>query len=66
AGTGALAQHGVFWYPVRLIQEIDNKARWRVRWWRGNVFEAPGTQPDTVATVPVSGLIDALGGDRTN
>ena len=62
-GRGALAQHGIFWYPVRfLLQEQDG--RYRVRWWRGCKFVSPGIVPDTITTVNQGDIVDSLWNDQ--
>ncbi|KAJ7698840.1 hypothetical protein B0H16DRAFT_1349348, partial [Mycena metata] len=59
-GKGALARHGTYWYPVRLIsQEPDG---WWVRWWRGNHFEL---QPPPSNKVPQIDLRDELWADAS-
>ncbi|KAJ7436921.1 hypothetical protein FB451DRAFT_1061373, partial [Mycena latifolia] len=46
AGKGALARHGMYWYPVRLIlKEPDG---WTVKWWRHNHFHQQTPPPDKV------------------
>ena len=63
-GRGALARHGIFWYPVRfLLREQDG--RYRVRWWRGCEFASPGIVPDTITTVNQGDIVDSLWNDRT-
>jgi hypothetical protein len=68
-GRGALARHGDFWYPVRVIHIEINQFRkttqWKVRWWRGNQFASPGITPDTTTMVPEGDIVDSLWGDRT-
>ncbi|KAJ7753231.1 hypothetical protein B0H16DRAFT_1835398 [Mycena metata] len=59
-GKGALARHGTYWYPVRLIsQEPDG---WWVHWWRGNHFEL---QPPPSNKVPQIDLRDELWADAS-
>ena len=60
AGKGALAHHGDFWYPVRLLQPITENS-WQVSWWRGN--EYGNTAPDFGALVNVANLVDELWAD---
>ncbi|KAF5379487.1 hypothetical protein D9615_006638 [Tricholomella constricta] len=64
-GCGALARHGKFWYPVRLIQSEKMQSRWLVRWWRGCEFEESGITPDFYTLVPAIDLVDSLWMDRT-
>ena len=65
AGKGALAHHGKFWYPVRLVQLQDGPVRaWKVVWWRDCAFlDAP---PDPAVPVPESRLVDELWGDQAS
>jgi hypothetical protein len=62
-GRGALARHGDFWYPVRVISTEDGED-WRVRWWMGCTFKEPGIDPGSITIVPVANLIDSLWQDR--
>ncbi|KAF9470273.1 hypothetical protein BDN70DRAFT_939859, partial [Pholiota conissans] len=62
-GCGALARHGLFWYPVRLIHTSDGTT-WRVRWWIGCQFEDAEIQPGSITTVSFSDLVDSLWQDR--
>ncbi|KAF9033654.1 hypothetical protein BJ165DRAFT_1410375 [Panaeolus papilionaceus] len=54
-GCGALAKHGDYFYPVRLVQKIGE--RWTVCWWRGNEYS---NAPPPVFSVPEADLTDAL------
>lgn len=70
-GRGALVQHGEYWYPVRLIQRLQNKGKkdksktqWRVRWWRGCQFAVPGVKPDSITVVEEEKIVDSLWNDR--
>lgn len=63
-GTGALARHGNFWYPVRLIHKEEDGNHWRVKWWRGCNFKIPGIEPGSVTTVPSVDLVDSLWQDQ--
>ncbi|KAF9039799.1 hypothetical protein BJ165DRAFT_1351680 [Panaeolus papilionaceus] len=62
-GRGALARHGEYFYPVRLIQKVS-MTRWTVRWWRGNCFVAASVQAGEVSVVNEEDLIDSLWLDR--
>ena len=62
-GRAALARHGTFWYPIRLICALPNGA-WRVQWWRGCNFATPGVEPNTVTDVLKSDVVDSLWMDR--
>ncbi|KAJ7166933.1 hypothetical protein C8R46DRAFT_899417, partial [Mycena filopes] len=55
AGKGALARHGIYWYPVRLISKASDG--WVVSWWRGNQFYL---QPPPANTVAETDLRDEL------
>ncbi|KAJ7441031.1 hypothetical protein B0H11DRAFT_2351326 [Mycena galericulata] len=46
-GKGALARHGKYWYPVRLL--FKKPGGWMVKWWRGNRFIDPQAPPSKVA-----------------
>ncbi|KAJ7443390.1 hypothetical protein B0H11DRAFT_1931750 [Mycena galericulata] len=46
-GKGALARHGKYWYPVRLL--FKEPGGWMVKWWRGNRFIEPQAPPSKVA-----------------
>ncbi|KDR66699.1 hypothetical protein GALMADRAFT_80570 [Galerina marginata CBS 339.88] len=61
-GRGALARHGEFWYPVRVIHRESNQ-EWRVRWWRACEFTAAGVIPDTITTVAEDDIVDSLWND---
>lgn len=63
-GHAALARHGDFWYPVRLIHKEDNTDNWRVKWWRGCDFKEAGIEPGSVTTVPLLNVVDCLWQDR--
>ncbi|KAF8351863.1 hypothetical protein F5887DRAFT_861192, partial [Amanita rubescens] len=66
AGTGALARHGTFWYPVRLIQLVagvgrqKNILRWKVRWWRGCKFDSRGIKHGSTTVVSLDNIVDSL------
>ncbi|KAF8075742.1 hypothetical protein FPV67DRAFT_1648897 [Lyophyllum atratum] len=60
SGRGALARHGDYWYPVRLIQLEKDSKSWRVRWWRENIFELEGIVPDSFTVVRLEDLVDSL------
>ncbi|KAG1770555.1 hypothetical protein EV702DRAFT_977910, partial [Suillus placidus] len=63
AGKGALARHGKFWYPVRLVQFHRETDAWQVRWWRGCRF--PADRPvDFQSLVQTTDLVDELWQDR--
>ncbi|KAG1721806.1 hypothetical protein EDB19DRAFT_1646166 [Suillus lakei] len=64
AGKGALARHGKFWYPVRLIRFHGEMDAWQVRWWRGCRFP-PDRPVDLQSLVPTTDLLDELWQDRT-
>ncbi|KAJ7086352.1 hypothetical protein B0H15DRAFT_782057 [Mycena belliarum] len=50
-GKGALARHGTYWYPVRLIfKETDG---WVVKWWRGNKFNQEAVPPNKVSETDI-------------
>ncbi|PPR02123.1 hypothetical protein CVT24_011345 [Panaeolus cyanescens] len=59
AGRGALARVGVYYYPVRLIQQRDKG--WVVRWWRGNSYSTSSQEsvPLEVSIVNIQDLSDA-------
>ncbi|KAF9529541.1 hypothetical protein CPB83DRAFT_882745 [Crepidotus variabilis] len=63
-GRGALAQRGEFWYPVHLIQHLNHKD-WRIRWWRGCMFETEGGKPGSLDVINEKNLVDSLWSDRT-
>ena len=63
-GRGALARHGIFWYPVRFIHR-EQDGDYRVRWWRECEFASPGIIPDTITTVTQGNIVDSLWNDRT-
>ncbi|KAG1777063.1 hypothetical protein EV702DRAFT_970383 [Suillus placidus] len=63
AGKGALARHGKFWYPVRLIRFHGETDAWQVRWWRGCGFP-PDRPVDLQSLVPTADLVDELWQDR--
>lgn len=63
-GRGALAQHGEFWYPVRVIHHKGGQ-QWRVCWFRTCEFTLPGIMPGTVTTVAERDIVDSLWNDRT-
>ncbi|KAJ7504614.1 hypothetical protein B0H11DRAFT_1709555 [Mycena galericulata] len=46
-GKGALARHGKYWYPVRLLSK--EPGGWMVNWWRGNRFIEPQAPPSKVS-----------------
>jgi hypothetical protein len=60
AGKGALAQHGNYWYPVRLLQPLASNS-WQVSWWRGNHYG--DTSPSMSGPVREEDLVDELWGD---
>ncbi|KAF5323682.1 hypothetical protein D9619_012867 [Psilocybe cf. subviscida] len=60
AGKGALAKHGEFWYPVRLIQHLKEEKCWRVKWWRGCKFSTNGIQEGSMSDVPENLIVDSL------
>ncbi|KAG6912972.1 hypothetical protein DXG01_010715, partial [Tephrocybe rancida] len=59
-GRGALIKHGKYWYPVRVIQHVENG--WQVKVWRECRFEEPGMVPGSFITVPFDCIIDSLWG----
>ena len=59
AGKGALARHGDYWYPVRLLQRMDGN-HWQVARWRGNRYV---DIQDAAALVKEEDLVDELQGD---
>ncbi|KAF8956646.1 hypothetical protein BDZ97DRAFT_1925337 [Flammula alnicola] len=64
SGRGALARVGEFWYPVRLIQKVNDG--WRVQWWRENKFimdDGPQT-PGAFSVVNSTEIVDSLWNDR--
>ena len=72
-GRGALCQVGDFWYPARLIQQIENEDQtsdtktetsWRVKWWRECQFATPGPTPDSITVVEEGRIVDSLWKDR--
>ncbi|KAG0691978.1 hypothetical protein DFH29DRAFT_1074083 [Suillus ampliporus] len=63
AGKGALARHGKYWYPVRLVRFHGEKDVWQVRWWRGCTFPLDGPV-DPEALLPTADLVDELWQDR--
>lgn len=64
-GCGALARHGEFWYPVRLIDHKEDRKKWQVRWWRGCEFAADGIEADSYTEVELTSLVDSLWSKRT-
>ncbi|PPQ76027.1 hypothetical protein CVT24_006700 [Panaeolus cyanescens] len=63
AGRGALARVGSYFYPVRLIQKVQDG--WYVRWWRGNEYPVGIRRPESdVSLVPNTDLLDSLWRDR--
>ena len=62
-GHGALACHGDFWYPIRVVH-FEGDGRWRVRWWRECTFSIPGLVADTMGTVHEEDIIDSLWNNR--
>ena len=67
-GKGALVQHGkIFWFPVRLLQreEMPEGAFWRVRFWRGCVYDDEDGAPDPTALIPEERIVDELENDRS-
>jgi hypothetical protein len=62
-GRGALARHGDFWYPIRVVH-LEGDGQWRVRWWRECAFSIPGLVVDTMSTVPEENIIDCLWNNR--
>ncbi|KAF9460088.1 hypothetical protein BDZ94DRAFT_1378544 [Collybia nuda] len=64
-GRSALACHGEFWYPVRLIHRGEKGLKWHVRWWRGCDFKETGILPDEITAVGEKDIIDSLWMDRT-
>ncbi|KIJ93842.1 hypothetical protein K443DRAFT_111442, partial [Laccaria amethystina LaAM-08-1] len=65
SGCGTLAQHGDYWYPVRLIQPNEKRTIWEVRWWRYCEFSSTGVEPNSVTSVELKSIVDALWNDRT-
>ncbi|KAH9949621.1 hypothetical protein B0H21DRAFT_836748, partial [Amylocystis lapponica] len=71
AGKGALARHGDFWYPVRLIKLFKSVVlplrkehrEWRVVWWRGCSLSGSGPDPD--ARLQEADLVDELWHDES-
>ncbi|KAF8959272.1 hypothetical protein BDZ97DRAFT_2061240 [Flammula alnicola] len=61
SGRGALARHGDYWYPVRLIMRENDG--WIVRWWRHNLFLDNTISPDEISLVAFPDLVDSLWGD---
>ncbi|KAF8962433.1 hypothetical protein BDZ97DRAFT_1759284 [Flammula alnicola] len=64
SGRGALARVGEFWYPVRLIQKVNDG--WRVQWWRENKFvmdDGP-QKPGAFSIVNSTDIVDSLWNDR--
>ncbi|KAJ7283955.1 hypothetical protein C8J57DRAFT_749943 [Mycena rebaudengoi] len=59
-GRGALARHGKYWYPVRLLARSSFSAGWRVQWWHGCEFSKSSLPPTADALVSESCLVDAL------
>lgn len=57
-GRGALARHDTFWYPVRLIQQVEGD--WRVRWWTGNEFTSTAVVAGGVSRIDSADIIDSL------
>ncbi|KAJ6457808.1 hypothetical protein C8R47DRAFT_1203316 [Mycena vitilis] len=47
SGKGALARHGEYWYPVRLI--VKRSDGWEVQWWRGNQYSEPMPPPSKIS-----------------
>lgn len=62
---GALAKHGKYHYPVRLLKKEAGSKGWRVRFWWGCKFKTGDPRPNPQALVPESDLVDALYGDTT-
>ena len=58
AGRGALARHGDFWYPVRLIQRVDED--WWVQWWRETYFTSTSVVAGGVSLVESTDIVDSL------
>lgn len=61
-GRGALARHGKYWYPVRLI--VQKGDSWVVQWWRENEYKTPGIECGQTSTVLHENLRDSLWLDR--
>lgn len=59
-GKGALAKHGDFWYPVKLIEYLKGGQQWRIRWWRGCKFQEPGYDPGSISDIPADIVVDSL------
>ena len=58
-----LSQHGVYAYPVRLIQKRED-GTWTVRWWRENIYAPETPAPEQVSCVQEKDLVDSLWMDR--
>ncbi|KAJ7109223.1 hypothetical protein C8R44DRAFT_986254 [Mycena epipterygia] len=63
-GLGALAKHGKYYYPVRLLKKADRKKGWKVQFWRGCQFKSGDPGPNSADLVLESDLVDSLFGDQ--
>ena len=64
-GIGALARHGQYWYPLRLI--LHKKNKWNVRWqWGGCQFDELSVEPNSITAVSQQDVVDSLWNDHTS
>ncbi|KAF7334732.1 hypothetical protein MSAN_02371500 [Mycena sanguinolenta] len=63
-GMGALAKHGKFYYPVRLLFRNKKQNAWRVAFWRECEFPTTEGPPDPDHLVPTNDLVDSLYGNQ--
>ncbi|EIW84332.1 hypothetical protein CONPUDRAFT_142660 [Coniophora puteana RWD-64-598 SS2] len=62
-GIGALARHGKYYYPVRLLRRVysgDGTVAWKVKWWRRCLFSTRCSPPQYELPIPEQDVVDAL------